>query len=242
MELLLITGGSATIGVGVLIYQAIKYKLFKNAFENKQHEEYAIVNDQVSNDKESVDFGLDITSTSVDHKLSPSLIEFLTIKNGVKKTGVRYVPIRVGKTTVMIPQTYTYTDWTTIYDSYMGVNSLNIGVHRFDNIDAGSISWFLPEKQVQVSGLFGSMLLQKWGVISDQPKKSNYMEFTTRRLENRSTHSALIEYKLYKPFKILGLGDPQKIKIMFRQQIGFYPSLVVVGTGLTLSPLVYFFG
>jgi hypothetical protein len=240
MELVIITNCAAIIGVGILIHQTTKYKLFKNGLNNNQYEEYRIINAEIFNDEQIVDFGLDIGEKNIEHKSSPSLIEFLTIKNGVKKTGIRYVPVTTGKTTVMIPETYKYTDWSTIYDSYIGVKYLNVGPHRFD-INPNNISWFLPEKTIQVSGLFGSMLLQKWGVIPNQPKKSNYMEFTTRRLENRSFHSVLIEYKLYQPYKILGLGDPSKIKTMFGKKIGFYPSLVLVGSGLTMSPMIYFF-
>ena len=50
------------------------------------------------------------------HPTENLLIKNLSVKIGKEKIGTYFIPIQSGKTTMLIPQSYTYTDWETLHN------------------------------------------------------------------------------------------------------------------------------
>src|SRR3990172_3899433 len=104
---------AGALSVGLLGYSLNEYAKYRQFIKNKNDGDYLLVDGPISSEPP------DDLQNSIYYKI--------LVEKGQKKTAVRIVTRSDGRRNISFPETYTYTDYSTIFEKQFMANNLRIG-------------------------------------------------------------------------------------------------------------------
>ena len=150
-----------------------------------------------------------------------TLLSRLTVEVGKEKIGTNYIPMKVGKVTVMMPQQYKYTDWKTTHSKMYWANDILFG---------DKMKLLFPEKQVNVyftnnvsikEQTFEEMytLQQLFRTNNINFHQGNKVRVFEEMIHNGEEISVFGKYQMNKFFEVHHIGSKDKLLAAVRQQV-----------------------
>jgi len=147
------------------------------------------------------------------------LIRKVIVDEGHKKTGTYYTPVKVGKSTIMIPHTYTYTDYKNIFSETYWIKDFKLGKIPVRISDISRIEMSVPLLETKMYPNHTDRPFKILGLDSKYPTpSSNKYRFKEGHLSFGETISIAGEFKDRKNITPRYMGSRNVILNMIRRQ------------------------
>jgi hypothetical protein len=155
------------------------------------------------------------------HKNENIIVKNLCVEVGKKKIGTNYIPMKVGNTTIMIPQQYEYTDWKTVHSKTYHFNDFTLECnHKVKLLTNNFTAFFTHNHLIQENNFSRQLELYK---IFDKHlidyKNGDKVKVNEQFICNNEEVSVFGKYISNKEMDVKYLGNKHKLIDAVRQNV-----------------------